>query len=85
MGRTVGPGRGVEFGGDSLRGRINSYIETDVRNRPEGIRVTFPISKALPIRGEKRQGMARAAFATNAILEQSSYKCTVGVAPLSYP
>jgi len=38
---TVGLGPGVQFGGDGLWFRVNSYIETDVRNRPEGIRVTF--------------------------------------------
>jgi hypothetical protein len=51
--RTVGLGPGVQFGGDSLLFRVNSYIETDVRNRPAGIKVTFRISKALPIRGPK--------------------------------
>jgi hypothetical protein len=51
--RTVGVGPGVQFGGDSLWFRVNSYLETDVRNRPEGIRVTFRISKTLPIRGKK--------------------------------
>jgi hypothetical protein len=51
--RTVGLGPGLQFGGDSLWFRVNSYIETDVRNRPEGIRVTFRISKTLPIRGKK--------------------------------
>lgn len=51
--RTVGLGPGVQFGGDNLWFRINSYLETDVRNRPAGVRVTFRISKALPIRGQR--------------------------------
>jgi len=51
--RTVGFGPGVQFGGEGLFFRVNSYIETDVRNRPAGTRVTFRISKALPIRGTK--------------------------------
>jgi hypothetical protein len=51
--RTVGLGPGVQFGGDNLWFRVNSYIETDVRNRPEGVRVTFRISKTLPSQGQK--------------------------------
>lgn len=51
--RTIGLGPGVQFGGDSLWFRLNSYIETDVRNRPAGTRVTFRISKTLPTRGPK--------------------------------
>jgi hypothetical protein len=51
--RTVGLGPGVQFGGNGLWFRVNSYIETDVRNRPAGIKVTFRISKALPTRGPK--------------------------------
>jgi hypothetical protein len=51
--RTVGLGPGVRFGGDGLFFSVNGYIETGVRNRPAGTRVTFRISKALPIRGSK--------------------------------
>jgi hypothetical protein len=51
--RTVGLGPGVQFGSNGFWFRVNSYIETDVRNRPAGIRVTFRITKALPIRGSK--------------------------------
>jgi len=46
--RTVGLGPGIQFGGGGIWFRVNSYIETDVRNRPSGIKVTFRISKALP-------------------------------------
>ena len=46
--RTIGIGPGLQFGGHDTWFRLNSYIETDVRNRPTGIRVTFRISKALP-------------------------------------
>jgi hypothetical protein len=51
--RTVGIGPGIQVGGNGLWLRVNSYIETDVRNRPAGVRVTFRISKALAIRGSK--------------------------------
>ena len=46
--RTVGLGPGVEFGGDGLWLRVNSYIETDVRNRPAGVKVNVLITKAVP-------------------------------------
>jgi hypothetical protein len=52
--RTVGLGPGAQFGGNSLWFRVNSYIETDVRNRSAGTRVTFRISKALAIPGHNR-------------------------------
>jgi hypothetical protein len=45
--RTVGLGPGIQIGGRGLWFRVNSYIETGVRNRPSGIKVTFRISKAL--------------------------------------
>jgi hypothetical protein len=43
--RTVGLGPGLQLGGNGLRLRINSYMETNVRNRPSGFKVTFRISK----------------------------------------
>jgi hypothetical protein len=43
--RTVGLGPGAQVGGEGLWLRVNSYLETDVRNRPSGIKVTFRISK----------------------------------------
>ena len=46
--RTVGLGPGIQFGGRGIWFRVNSYMETDVRNRPSGVKVTFRISKALP-------------------------------------
>jgi hypothetical protein len=46
--RTVGLGPGIQFSGRDIWFRLNSYMETDVRNRPSGIKVTFRISKALP-------------------------------------
>jgi hypothetical protein len=46
--RTVGLGPGIQVGGRGIWFRVNSYIETDVRNRPSGIKVMFRISKALP-------------------------------------
>lgn len=46
--RTIGLGPGLQLGGHDTWFRLNSYIETDVRNRPTGIKVTFRISKALP-------------------------------------
>ena len=45
--RTVGLGPGVQLGGKGLWLRVNSYMETDVHNRPSGIKVTFRISKVL--------------------------------------
>jgi hypothetical protein len=46
--RTVGLGPGIQLGGQGIWFRLNSYIETDVRNRPSGIKVTFRVSKAVP-------------------------------------
>jgi hypothetical protein len=46
--RTVGLGPGVQFGGQTIWLRLNSYLETDVRNRASGIKVTLRISKTLP-------------------------------------
>jgi hypothetical protein len=46
--RTIGLGPGLQLGGRDTWFRLNSYMETDVRNRPSGIAVTFRISKALP-------------------------------------
>ncbi len=45
--RTVGLGPGIQLGGRGLWFRVNGYVETDVRNRPSGIKVTFRVSKAL--------------------------------------
>src|SRR5580704_4758225 len=47
--RTIGLGPGIQVGGNGLWLRVNSYIETDVRNRTVGTRVTFRLSKALSI------------------------------------
>jgi hypothetical protein len=49
--RTIGLGPGVQIGGGELWFRMNSYLETDVRNRPSGIRVTLRISKVLAADG----------------------------------
>jgi hypothetical protein len=46
--RTVGIGPGIQFSGRDIWFRLNGYMETDVRNRPSGVKVTFRISKALP-------------------------------------
>ena len=51
--RTVGLGPGAQFGGDGLWLRVNSYIETDGRNRPAGIKVNVLITKAFPTRRPK--------------------------------
>jgi hypothetical protein len=51
--RTVGIGPGLELSGHGTWFYLNSYMETDVRNRPAGVRVTFRISKALPLRRPK--------------------------------
>ena len=47
--RTVGVGPGLQLGGRDIWFRLNGYLETDVRNRPSGVKVTFRISKALPM------------------------------------
>lgn len=52
--RTVGLGPGIQLGGRGIWFRVNSYMETDVRNRPSGIKVTFRISKALPTANSQR-------------------------------
>jgi hypothetical protein len=49
--RTVGLGPGIQLGGGTIWFRVNGYVETDVHNRPSGIKVTFRISKALPSKG----------------------------------
>ena len=46
--RTIGIGPGLQLGGHGTWFRLNSYVETDVRNRPAGIKVTLRISKTLP-------------------------------------
>ena len=46
--RTVGLGPGLQLGGRDIWFRLNGYFETDVHNRPSGVKVTFRISKALP-------------------------------------
>jgi hypothetical protein len=51
--RTVGLGRGIQFSGKDVWFRVNSYLETDVRNRTSGIRVTFRISKTFGAKGPK--------------------------------
>jgi len=45
--RTVGLGPGIQLGGDGLWFRVNSYMETGVRNRMSGTKVEFRISKVL--------------------------------------
>jgi hypothetical protein len=45
--RTVGLGPGIQFAGSGLWFRVNSYLETGVRNRTCGTKVTFRISKTL--------------------------------------
>ena len=45
--RTVGLGPGIQLGGQGIWFRVNSYIETDVGNRPSGVKDTVRISKTL--------------------------------------
>ena len=52
--RTVGLGPGIQLGGQGIWFRVNSYIETDVRNRPSGVKVTLRISKTLPAKEPNR-------------------------------
>jgi hypothetical protein len=46
--RTVGLGPGLQIGGKNIWFHLNGYVETDVRNRPSGVKVTFRITKTLP-------------------------------------
>jgi hypothetical protein len=48
--RTVGLGPGLQVGGQGIWLHLNAYLETDVRNRPSGVKVTLRISKALPFK-----------------------------------
>jgi hypothetical protein len=50
--RTVGLGPGIQFAGQGIWLRLNAYLETEVRNRPSGVKVTFRISKTLPAAGQ---------------------------------
>jgi hypothetical protein len=52
--RTVGLGPGIQLGGQGIWFRVNSYMETNVRNRPSGIKVTFRISKTVPTKEPQR-------------------------------
>jgi len=54
--RTVGLGPGLQLGGRDIWFRLNGYMETAVRNRPSGVKVTFRISKALPTTRELPPG-----------------------------
>jgi hypothetical protein len=49
--RTVGLGPGMQLGGQGIWFHLNGYLETDVRNRPSGVKVTLRITKALPPAG----------------------------------
>lgn len=44
---TVGLGPGIRIAGKAIWFRVNGYMETAVRNRPSGYKITFRISKAL--------------------------------------
>ena len=45
--RTVGVSPSIQLAGRTIWFRLNRYVETDVHNRPSGIKVTFRISKVL--------------------------------------
>lgn len=50
--RTVGLGPGMQLGGPGIWFHLNAYLETDVRNRPSGVKVTMRISKTLPAKDQ---------------------------------
>lgn len=50
--RTVGLGPGLQLGGKEMWFHLNAYLETNVRNRPSGISVTFRFSKLFPSRSQ---------------------------------
>jgi hypothetical protein len=45
---TVGLGPGLQLSGRDIWFRLNAYLETDVHDRPSGVKVTFRISKTVP-------------------------------------
>jgi hypothetical protein len=51
--RTVGLGPGIQIGSGTIWFHLDGYIETDVRNRPSGINVTFRITKTIPSKGSQ--------------------------------
>ena len=46
--RVVGLGPGVQLGGPEVWFHLNGYVETNVRNRPSGVKVTLRISRLWP-------------------------------------
>jgi hypothetical protein len=48
--RTLGIGPGIQIGGQGVWFRVNSYMETGVRNRMSGTTVVFRLSKVLGAR-----------------------------------
>jgi len=48
--RTVGLGPGLQLSGRNIWFHLNGYLETDVRNRPSGVKVILRVSKAIPSR-----------------------------------
>jgi hypothetical protein len=52
--RTIGLGPGIQLGGGTIWFRLNGYLETDVHNRPSGVRVTFRIFKTVPSKEPQR-------------------------------
>lgn len=50
--RTVGLGPGMQLGGPGIWFHLNAYLETDVHNRPSGVKVTMRISKTLPAKDQ---------------------------------
>lgn len=58
--RTIGLGPGIQLGGQGFWFRMNAYLETDVRNRPSGVKVTLRISKLFPIRNSDSGGRSSA-------------------------
>lgn len=52
--RTVGLGPGLQLSGRNIWFRLNAYMETDVHNRPSGVKVNFRISKTVPTEEPQR-------------------------------
>jgi hypothetical protein len=46
--RVVGLGPGVQLGGPEVWFHLNGYVETNVRNRPSGVKVILRVSKLWP-------------------------------------
>jgi hypothetical protein len=50
--RVVGLGPGIQLGGPEAWFHLNGYVETDVHNRPSGVKVTLRVSRLWPSKAQ---------------------------------